>query len=275
MEKKNRILFIIIILLIIIVTNTLSIMITKFFVSVQSDTDYQNLDLKIEDYDIEYSIVYEKNFLSQYKIYKINDNSIDRIMEQLKSITSWNKNKFYEYIMMRFYEKIDNKKVEIERDDLYYYNKKGIYAILDVKNAKLYYFENDIFNYHDNYNELLGIHVENYKNREIYSVRSGSQKDGTDYYTYEFTQEKGKEILQELDKSAKWSKEKLDDDILDNFEYNKDIFLIKNGYYYYEKVCRTSNKSKKYNFTDEEATGWKAGVYDADKNILYFYWTSY
>lgn len=275
MEKKKKLLLVIVMLLIIIVTNTLSIMITKFFISVQSDTDYQKLELKIEDYDIEYSIVYEKNFLSQYKVYKINNSSIDRMKEQLESSTSWNKNKFYEYIMMRFYEKIDNKKVEIERDDLYYYNKKGIYAILDVKNAKLYYFENDIFNYHNNYKELLGIHVENYKNREIYSVRSGPQKDGTDYYTYEFTKEKRKAISQELDKSTKWSKEKLDDDILANFIYNKDILFIKNGYYYYEKVCRTSDKSKKYNFTDAEATGWKAGVYDADKNILYFYWTSY
>ncbi len=53
------------------------------------------------------------------------------------------------------------------------------------------------------------------------------------------------------------------------------MLSIENGYYHYKKVCRTSNKRKKYTFTDKEATGWEIGVYDADNNILYYYWTSY
>ena len=40
--------------------------------------------------------------------------------------------------------------------------------------------------------------------------------------------------------------------------------------YYVEQVMKT----KKHNFTKEEATGWEIGVYDADKNILYYYWQS-
>lgn len=40
-------------------------------------------------------------------------------------------------------------------------------------------------------------------------------------------------------------------------------------------VCRTSDENKKKNFTEDEATGYEIGVYDMDKNILYYYWTSY
>ena len=50
---------------------------------------------------------------------------------------------------------------------------------------------------------------------------------------------------------------------------------IQNGYYHYEKVCRTSDAYKKEHFTDEEATGYEIGIYDIDKNVLYYYWTSY
>lgn len=77
-----------------------------------------------------------------------------------------------------------------------------------------------------------------------------------------------------LKKSSYWSKNRLDDSILDDFEYNKEVLEIKNGYYHYELVCRTSDENKKHNFTKEEATGWEIGVYDADKNILYYYWQS-
>ena len=150
-----------------------------------------------------------------------------------------------------------------------------IITIFDIKNAKLYYFENGIFNYHNNYNEILGVKTNNYKTREIYSIRGGPQNDGTDYYTYEFTEEQGKKIIEILDKSSKWNKNKIDDNILNNFEYNKEVLSIKNGYYHYELVCRTSDENKKYNFKKEEATGFEIGIYDVDKNILYYYWTSY
>ena len=61
---------------------------------------------------------------------------------------------------------------------------------LIIKNAKLYCYENYIFNEHKNYNEILEIKTKGYKNREIYSVRGGPQNDGTDYYTYEFNKER-------------------------------------------------------------------------------------
>ena len=149
------------------------------------------------------------------------------------------------------------------------------YAIFDVKNAKLYYFSNRPFNHYKDYLESLGLDTRQYDDREIYSVRGGPQGDGTDYYVYSFNKEKGKEISATLDKRQNWSKEKLENNILDCFEYNSEIFNIQNGYYHYEKVCRTSDAYKKEHFTDEEATGYEIGVYDIDKNVLYYYWTSY
>ena len=120
----------------------------------------------------------------------------------------------------------------------------------------------------------LGVKTENYIKREIYSVREGIQYDGLDYYVYEFSKENGQDIVKKLDSNSKWSKNRLDDSILDDFEYNKEVLEIKNGYYHYELVCRTSDENKKHNFTKEEATGWEIGVYDVDKNILYYYWQS-
>ena len=37
----------------------------------------------------------------------------------------------------------------------------------------------------------------------------------------------------------------------------------------------TSDENKKKNITKENATGYEIGVYDVDKNILYYYWESY
>ena len=96
-----------------------------------------------------------------------------------------------------------------------------------------------------------------------------------DYYTYQFNENQRKEIVETLEQSSKWSKNKLEDEKLDDFEYNKEVLSIENGYYHYEKICRTSDENKKNNFTDEEATGWEIGIYAVDKNILYYYWTSY
>ena len=155
-------------------------------------------------------------------------------------------------------------------------NKKLTFAqaIFDLKNEKLYYLKSYIYGTHNNYSNILGVKTENYIKREIYSVREGIQYDGLDYYVYEFSKENGQDIVKKLDSNSKWSKSRLDDSILDDFEYNKEVLEIKNGYYHYELVCRTSDENKKHNFTKEEATGWEIGVYDVDKNILYYYWQS-
>ena len=278
MKNKKIIIYIILILIIIIVTNFLSIKITTLFSSIKGDTDYQELGLEINDYDIDYYTVYLEDVLGEYKVYKINNyyegDSIDRIEQQLENSELWSRNKFYEYIMMRFYDVENNEIIEIDRSNLYYYNKKDIYAILDIKNAKLYYFNYCILGKANDYNKILEIKIDNYTAKEVYNVRSGLQGDGKDYFTYEFTEEKGKEIKQLLNENQFWSKEKLAENIIDCFKYNEEVKFIQNGYYYYKKVCRTSDRDKKYNFTDEEATGYEVGIYDVDKNILYYYWTS-
>ena len=157
---------------------------------------------------------------------------------------------------------------------MYYYHNNGAYAIFDLKNEKLYYLKSYLYGTHNNYREILGVETKNYTKREIYSVREGLQYDGIDYYVYEFQEEKGQDIIKRLDNYSKWSKDKLEDSILDHFIYNKEVFEIKNGYYYYELVCRTRDKNKKKNITKENATGCEIGVYDAEKNILYYYWDS-
>ena len=276
MKNKKIIIYIILTLIIIIVTNFLSIKITTVNSLIKGDTDYQELGLEINDYDIDYYTVYLEDVLGEYKVYKINNyyegDSIDRIEQQLENSELWSRNKFYEYIMMRFYDVEDKEIIEIDRSNLYYYNNKDIYAILDVKNAKLYYYNYCILGTSNDNNKILEIKIDNYIAKEVYSVRSGFQGDGTDYFTYKFTEEKGKEINQLLNQNQYWSKEKLTENIIDCFEYNEEVKFIKNGYYYYKKVCRTSDD--KYDFTDKQATGYEVGVYDIDKNILYYYWTS-
>ena len=267
-RQKNIVLILCIIILLFLSTY---IVILKIFTN--TNNDYKKLGIKIKDYDIEYYTVYNEDILSKYKVYKINNSSISNIKNQLENSELWSKNKYYEYIMKEFYELNEGKKFFIDRENLYYYKKA--YAILDIKNAKLYYFVNPPLNYHNDYSKILGITTSNYKAREIYSVRGGPQNDGTDYYTYEFAEEQKKDILNILEKSPKWTQDRLDNDKLDDFEYNEEVLSIENGYYYYGLVCRTRDENKKYNFKEEEATGWEIGVYDVDKNILYYYWTSY
>ena len=115
---------------------------------------------------------------------------------------------------------------------------------------------------------------DSYIAKEVYSVKGGLQGDGRDYFTYQFTEEKGKEINGILKENQSWSKEKLDENAMGAFEYNEEVNSIENGYYYYKRICRTSDERKKYNFTDEEATGWEIGIYDIDNNMLYYYWES-
>ena len=273
---KNR-KYIIVTILLVITTSFLSIIITKFFDSLKTNTDYQQLGINIENYDIEYYTVYYEDKFEKYKVYQLNDyykgDSRDRIKEQIDNSSLWCKDKFYEYIMTRFYERINNEKTMLDREDLYYYHHDGKYAIFDSKNAKLYYYKNLLQSTEREFSEILGITITDYKSREIYDVRGGLQFDGTDYYVYEFVEEK--EIIETLENNSKWSKNRLDDNKLNSFKYNEEVNLIKNGYYYYELVCRTSDENKKQSFTEDEATGYEIGVYDADKNILYYYWTSY
>lgn len=257
----------------IIIILFLSTYIFMLKISKKIDSDYKKFGIGVKDYDIEYYTVYNQDILSEYKVYKVNNSSIKDIKSQLESSKLWSRDKYYEYIMAEFYEIKDSEKIPIDREDVYYY--ENGYAIFDVKNAKLYYFSNRPFNHHEDYHESLGLNTRQYAGREIYSVRGGPQGDGTDYYVYNFNKEKGKEISTILDKRQNWNKEKLENDILDCFEHNSEIFNIQNGYYHYEKVCRTSDTYKKEHFTDEEATGYEVGVYDVDNNILYYYWTSY
>lgn len=240
------------------------------------DEDYKKLDLNLKSYNINYYTVYEeKDSTGQYKVYKLNlMGQQEEFIEKLEKSEFWSKNKFYEYIMMRFYDMVDNDMIEIDREDLYYYRNNEIYAIFDLKDAKIYYFENNIWNKHKDYRDILGVDTQKYNTREIYSVKGGIQNDGLDYYVYEFSKEDGKDIVKGLANNSKWSTNRLDEKILSNFTYNKEVLSIENGYYHYELICRTSDKNKKRNFTEEEATGCEIGVYDTDKNILYYYWVS-
>lgn len=240
------------------------------------DEDYKKLDLNLKSYNINYYTVYEeKDSTGQYKVYKLNlMGQQEEFIEKLEKSEFWSKNKFYEYIMMRFYDMVDNDMIEIDREDLYYYRNNEIYAIFDLKDAKIYYFENNIWNKHKDYRDILGVDTQKYNTREIYSVKGGIQNDGLDYYVYEFSKEDGKDIVKGIANNSKWSTNRLDEKILSNFTYNKEVLSIENGYYHYELICRTSDKNKKRNFTEEEATGCEIGVYDTDKNILYYYWVS-
>ena len=242
----------------------------------KKDNDYKKLGLEIKESNIEYSTIYDYDMLYKYKVYKIKNynNNMEKLKKQLEDNDDWSKNKFYEYIMSKFCEIKDDEKIKIDRENLYYYYKDGIYAIFDLMNAKLYCFKNSIWNNHKEYSNILGIETKKYNTREIYSVRGGPQNDGLDYYVYEFSKECGQDIIRNLDNNSEWSSDRLDDKILNNFIYNKEVLEIKNGYYHYELVCRTSDENKKHNFTKEEATGCEIGVYDVDKNILYYYWQS-
>ena len=260
----------VILLITILLTNILSIKITSLFIESQVDKDYQNLSLIIKENDIDYYTIYSKDISYEYKVYNINNShkgdGLDKIKIQLENSSDWSKKKFYEYIMLEFYEKIQGKRTEIDRENLYYYHKGLIYAIIDVKNAKLYYLKNNVIDYHNNYDKILGIEINNYIDMEIYSVMGQeAQNDGIDYYVYAFNEEEGKKIEENLCKSRIWNTKKVDNEILNCFKYNNEVFDIQNGYYCYKKVYDEANKER-------EEKGYEIGVYDCDKKILYYYW---
>lgn len=278
MKNRKIILYIFLVSVICIVVSFLSVEITKLYLLTTNNKEYKKLGLEIEEYDIEYCTVYTEDFWDgKYKVYKLKNyytHSMDEFRTQLERSDLWDKNKYYEYIMKEFSEIKDEDTILIDREDLYYYNGKNAYAIFDLKNAKLYYYINRVFNHHMDYPKDLNLNIRNYISREIYDVRGGPQNDGRDYYVYKFTEERGKEIIEELKQNQKWSKNRLDDDKLENFEYNEEVISIENGFYYYELVCRTRDENKKKNVTKENATGYEIGIYDVDENILYYYWES-
>ena len=125
MSNKKRVIFIILILAAILITNYMSIKITKFFIAREQDKDYQNLGLEIEDSNIEYCTTYSYDKFNEYKVYKIKNyyyDSMDKFKNQLENSILWDRNKFYEYRMMEFYEIKENEIVNIDRENLYYYN---------------------------------------------------------------------------------------------------------------------------------------------------------
>ena len=276
--NKKTIMFILLVIAICIGVSFLSIVITKLFFSINRDEDYKKLGIEIKQNDIEYCTIYTDDFLDgKYKVYKIKNyytECMNEFRTQLEESNLWDRNKYYEYIMKEFTEIKDDETIPIDREDIYYYNGNNAHAIFDLKNAKLYYYINRVFNNHTDYHKDLNLDTKNYISREIYDVRGGPQGDGTDYYVYKFSEEKGKEIIEKLERSSEWSKDRLDDDKLDDFEYNEEVLSIENGYYHYELVCRTNDENKKKNVTKENATGHEIGVYDVEKNILYYYWES-
>lgn len=81
----------------------------------------------------------------------------------------------------------------------------------------------------------------------------------------------GKEIEEVLSKNKNWSKDKVNANILDYFKYNSEVKSLENAYYYYEIIYKENNIYKQDNNEKNVKIGAKVGVYDLDKNILYYY----
>ena len=283
MKNNKGNVWIAILIIVVFSTALLSSSLTKLLISIQGeDTDFKKLGLDIANYSIEYCTVYNYGGVNKYKVYKIKNyyaDSMNKYAEQIEHSDLWTKEKYYEIIMMELVERQGDETTTIDRDNLYYYHdnfRRGTYAVFDLKNAKLYYFVKGLF-WGDivDYNSIFGIRIIDYDSREVYDVRGGLQNDGTDYYVYKYSKEKGKEIANNIRNSAIWNDEKLNESILNSFNYNEEVKVIENGYYHYKKVCRTSDSYKKEHFTDEEATGYEVGIYDCDNNTFYYYYTTY
>ena len=121
MKKNDLKEFVFILLVVITIFLIIYILISKAIFKV--DEDYKRVDLELSSYNIDYYTAYEDDPLIKYKVYKLNMfGKNDEFRNKLEENNYWSKNKFYEYEMMRFYEKLDNKeRTEIDREDLYYY----------------------------------------------------------------------------------------------------------------------------------------------------------
>lgn len=265
----------IVIIIVTAIITSIVLMTMSLVILILEKEDYEKLGLDIKYYNIDYCTVYCEDIFSTYKVYKLTRSYInEELDEQLNGNEYWSKKKYYEYVMMRFDEYITGERTEIDRENLYYYYGNGGHAVLDVKNAKLYYSSYPLTEAESDDNELLDMTLKGYTYKEVYDVKGGWQGDGRRYYTYIFEEKEGKKIAEKLSQDKNWSKEKLGNEILDYFEYNEEVKLVQNGYYHYKKICRTSDENKKYNFTDEEATGYEVAVYNLDNNALYYIWES-
>ncbi len=273
--NKNVIFNIALIILIVIFTSVFSIGMKEFYESFAGDKDYEKTGLSIKKYNIDYYTVYNDSGLGKYKVYKIGINSVKDIIKQIENNSEWSKNKFYEYIMESF--KIPNKEDDYDdiiKNDLYFSNLNGAYMIFDTKNRELHYLTRGLFLYDESDSSKLGIEMNDYINKEVYSVRGGPQMDGEDYYIYEFSKEKGKQIEEYLKNSNEWKNERISGDKLNFFSENEEVYEIKNGYYYFKLINRTSDDYKRKHFTEEEATGFEQAIYDIDSNRFYYLWIS-
>ena len=113
------------------------------------DEDYKKLDLNLKSYNINYYTVYEeKDSTGQYKVYKLNlMGQQEEFIEKLKKSKFWSKNKFYEYIMMRFYDMVDNDMIEIDREDLFDKAEEESYVLYKFKMEKPFTIvrDNDVY----------------------------------------------------------------------------------------------------------------------------------
>ena len=176
MNKKGLKEVVLILLIVIIMFLIIYILISK--VTFKVDEEYKKINLELSSYNVDYYTVYKDDPLQKYTVYKLNMfGEKEEFRRKLEKSNYWSKNKFYEYEMMRFYEIVDNDMKDIDREDLYYYDSKGIYAIFDLKNEKLYYLKSYLYGTHNNYSNILGVKTEDYIKREIYSVREGIQYD--------------------------------------------------------------------------------------------------
>ena len=140
---NNKILFGIFITFIILISISFYLQVIKMIIMKDVDSDYKNINVKIQEYDIEYCINYGYDTIYKYKIYKIKNyyyDSMQKFENQLSQSDVWKKEKFNDSIIEEFYDKMYDKESEIDIDNSYYYNKGNLYCIFDTKNAKLYYY---------------------------------------------------------------------------------------------------------------------------------------
>ena len=85
------------ILLVIVIVIIFFLMIYIFILNnFKIDNDYEKLGLDIKYYDIKYYTVYEDDIFEKYKLYKINNSSINDLKRQIENSKLWSRDKYYE-----------------------------------------------------------------------------------------------------------------------------------------------------------------------------------
>ena len=126
LNKNERIKSIIYILLALLIVCLIIYVFKIALFGPAEDKDYKKLGLDIKDYNIEYCTIYSYGDSAVYKVYKIKDyysESMNNFKKQLENSKLWDKNKYYEYIMAEFNEICEGERIEIDREDLYYYKR--------------------------------------------------------------------------------------------------------------------------------------------------------